>query len=245
MQPLCTRDVIRIWEIGQTQHPLDRALTLLKAACPEMAPDAIAKLSIGIRDAALLLLREITFGQQLNCFADCPKCGERLEATLNITDLRVIDLTQPQQQEFLYTFDDLSVQFRLPNSWDLASIVGYQDVEAARVHLGKQCFMGANRGGSAVAYSQLSADILTRFATQIGACDPQAEILLDMTCPACGHEWQLLFDIVTFLWAEIGAEAKRLLRDVHILARFYGWREADILAMSSMRRHIYLAMVGE
>jgi hypothetical protein len=245
MQPLCTRDVVKIWEIGQTQHPLDRALTLLTTACPEMTPDALAQLSVGMRDAALLLLREITFGKQLNCFADCPECGERLEATLNVADLRVMDLTQPQQQEYFYTFDDLSVQFRLPNSWDLAAIAAYRDLEAARVHLGKQCFIGASRKGTTVTYSELSSDILTRLATQIGACDPQAEILLDMTCPACGHEWQLLFDIVTFLWAEIGAEAKRLLRDVHTLARYYGWREADILAMSSMRRHIYLAMVDE
>jgi len=46
-----------------------------------------------------------------------------------------------------------------------------------------------------------------------------------------------------FFWAELAAEAKRLLREVDALARAYGWREADILALSSQRRHAYLELV--
>ena len=44
--------------------------------------------------------------------------------------------------------------------------------------------------------------------------------------------------------AELATQAKRLLREVHFLARAYGWREADILAMSARRRQAYLEMVG-
>jgi hypothetical protein len=49
---------------------------------------------------------------------------------------------------------------------------------------------------------------------------------------------------VTFFWKEIAAHAKRLLREVHILAAAYKWREADILAMNPNRRQYYLEMVG-
>ena len=38
--------------------------------------------------------------------------------------------------------------------------------------------------------------------------------------------------------------AKRLLGEVHQLARAYGWPEATILAMSSRRRHFYLELVS-
>ena len=41
---------------------------------------------------------------------------------------------------------------------------------------------------------------------------------------------------------EVEAEAMRLLRDVHVLARQYGWREADIIAMSPLRRQMYVEM---
>ena len=46
------------------------------------------------------------------------------------------------------------------------------------------------------------------------------------------------------LWSEIHAWARQLLRDVHALARAYGWREADILALSPTRRGIYLELLG-
>jgi hypothetical protein len=64
-----------------------------------------------------------------------------------------------------------------------------------------------------------------------------------LRCPACKASQQVLFDIAAFFWSEIGACAKRLLREIHLLARAYCWREADILAMSAWRRECYLAMV--
>jgi hypothetical protein len=73
--------------------------------------------------------------------------------------------------------------------------------------------------------------------------DPQAEVQLDLTCPACQHHWLANFDVVTFLWSEIQTHTKRVLRDVHTLAKAYGWREADILSMSTVRRQFYLEMV--
>jgi hypothetical protein len=66
--------------------------------------------------------------------------------------------------------------------------------------------------------------------------------LLDLRCPTCGHSWHALFDIVAFFWAELASQAKRLLREVHTLARAYGWREADIVSMSARRRQLYLEM---
>ena len=75
--------------------------------------------------------------------------------------------------------------------------------------------------------------------------DPQADIQLALSCPACGHQWLSTFDIVSFFWSEINAWAYRILREVHILASAYGWREADILAMSPYRRQLYLEMVSK
>ncbi|MGH8523199.1 MAG: phage baseplate protein, partial [Gammaproteobacteria bacterium] len=75
--------------------------------------------------------------------------------------------------------------------------------------------------------------------------DPQSNLQISLTCPACGHCWEALFDIVFFLWAEINHWAERTLRAVHLLARAYGWREADVLAMSPTRRQMYLGMASQ
>ena len=67
---------------------------------------------------------------------------------------------------------------------------------------------------------------------------------LALSCPSCRHQWQATFDIVSFFWSEINAWAHRSLQEVHTLALAYGWREADILAMSPWRRQFYLKMVS-
>jgi hypothetical protein len=85
--------------------------------------------------------------------------------------------------------------------------------------------------------------VLERVSAVLSEHDAQADVTLAMRCVACGHAWQLLFDIGAFLWSEIDACATRLLGEVDALARAYGWREADILAMSGTRRAAYLGMV--
>ena len=86
--------------------------------------------------------------------------------------------------------------------------------------------------------------MVERLAERLAECDPWAESLLDLICPGVRHEWTVLLDVAVFLWTEIRARAQRLLHDVHTLAMAYGWREADILAMSSRRREAYLELVG-
>ena len=107
----------------------------------------------------------------------------------------------------------------------------------------RRCVSQALRDGTEVTVETLPEMVITALSTRIAESDPQAEVQLDLTCPSCAHRWQLTFDIVSFFWMEISAQAKRLLREVHILARAYSWREADILSLSPARRQFYLEMV--
>ena len=65
-----------------------------------------------------------------------------------------------------------------------------------------------------------------------------------MSCPGCGHQWEIQFDIVSYFWAELNDWAKRMLRMVSRLAGAYGWSEDHILNMSPRRRQLYLEMVN-
>src|SRR5260221_5390778 len=89
MHTFSGQEIVRLWEIGISQHPLDRALTLLMAAFPEASRERLALLSIGRRDACLFALREQTFGSRLCSLAACPACGEQFEFALNTADLPV------------------------------------------------------------------------------------------------------------------------------------------------------------
>lgn len=240
MRHLSAYDLLGVWEAGEDRHPLDRALILLDAACPELTWDELAALSVGQRDARLLTLRERAFGPTLNGFVECPRCAERLEFDVAVADLRVAAEPEEEAQELVT--DGLALRFRLPDSRDLAAALDCQDPAAARSLLVQRCVLEASRDGVPVAHSELPDEAITGLARRMDECDLQAEVLLDLRCPACDHAWQALFDIATFFWAELAAQAKRLLGEVHTLARAYGWREADILSMSARRRQFYLEM---
>lgn len=243
MRPLTARDLIEIWEAGEDQHPLDRALTLLAAASPELTWEELAALSVGQRDARLLALRERTCGPRLICLAECPRCAQRLEFEVAASDLRA---AEPDGAEDTREFvaEGVALRFRLPDSHDLASILGLRDPAAARGLLVRRCVLRACRDGTPVEVGELPSSVVAGLAERISECDPQAEVLLALRCPECEHAWQALFDIVSFFWAELAARATRLLREVHDLARAYGWSEADILGMSARRRRFYLEMTA-
>jgi hypothetical protein len=211
-------------------------------ACPEFNHTELAALSIGWRDAQLFELRELTFGPRLDGFTACGQCQERLEFTLDITALRHRTSASPASEEFEFETDGRALHFRLPNSHDLAAVGTCEDVVAARRLLAERCVLQASRNGDVTV--ELSDQTIRQLARHIGECAPEAEVMLDFACPSCGHEWQSLFDIAAFFWAEIAAQARRLLREVHQLASAYGWREADILAMSARRRRAYLEMTS-
>ena len=102
----------------------------------------------------------------------------------------------------------------------------------------------ASRDGVLVQVDALPDSVTTSLAERMTECDPGAETLLNLDCPACGHRWQAPLDVAAFVWAEINALSRRLLREVQTLARAYGWREPDILTMSAVRRQAYLEMAG-
>ncbi len=247
MRALSALELLSVWERGQAQPPAQRALTLLAAACPDSPPDALAKLSIGQRDARLLTLRERTFGPQLVSLATCPGCGERLELTFSVGDIRSPSPCQGEVGEGVValslSISDYEVRFRLPNSLDLTAVADQGDVTATRRLLLEHCLLAAQHNGEETATDQLPADVIDAVVERMAQADSQADVRLALSCPACGHQWQATFDIVSFFWSELNAWAYRILREVHSLASAYGWREADILAMSPWRRQFYLEMV--
>jgi hypothetical protein len=204
--------------------------------------EQLARLPVGQRDEQLLMLREQTFGPRLASYAECPQCEERLEFEIEASQIRqppALEL-QASGEGYLETAG-YRVRFRLPDSLDMAAAATSTDLSSARKTLLERCVLAIEQEGQPV--GQLPAAVESQLAEQIAQADPQADVRLDLSCPACGHNWGLSFDIESFLWAEVNSLAKRLLREVHTLAHAYGWREADILSMSARRRQAYLEFV--
>ncbi len=241
MRPLSVSELLTLWERELASRPCERALAILAAASPDSSRDALARASIGRRDACLLTVREWAFGPELSVLADCPRCRQPLETVLRVDDLRAPMDAEDETAEGAIVCGEYSIRFRAPNTGDLLACGGL-DAEAMREQLFASCVLEARRGREPVAASDLPADVARRTIDAVSAIDPQADARLSLVCAECGHRWDEVFDIASVFWSEIDAWARRVLREVATLARAYGWRERDILALSPMRRQIYVAM---
>lgn len=258
-----TQRLIAAWEAGQDAPPYSRALALL-AAMPEDDPAALQALSIGARDRRLLILRQALLGETLTAITDCPACGERLETSIAVQGLYAPYAEDPLSSRMAHV-DGMTVAYRLPTVADLVALDAASTSPAVRgapeapgdgpptmarggaLALLERCVLSVEIDGETLRLYALPQEAQQALAIAIGEliaqADPQADIQLAMACAACGATWSAPFDPVGYVWAEVDTWVRRLLGEVHLLARAYGWSEGDILAMSQHRRRRYLEMV--
>lgn len=243
MRPLTASKLLSVWERASRQPPVERALLLLGAACPEQTAEELARLPIGQRDSLLVALREWTFGSQFVSRLLCQKCGERLELVFKVSDIRVA--REPETAAALtLNADGYEVLFRPPNSEDIRAVTGVVDADSDPEQLLlRRCVLCVTKDRAEQSADELPRAVIDMVVEGMAEADPQA-IPLSLACAACSHQWLIDFDIVSYFWSEVNAWANRILREVHLLASRYGWREDDILAMSPWRRQSYLEMTG-
>lgn len=243
MRPLSATDVVALWERGAAKHPVDQALAILAAGCPELVA-GLPDMPIGERDGWLVALRTATFGSPWEVWSECPACSERVELEVPADEIVAGHGEGGRPPETAMRVREVDVVVRWPTSRDLAAVAAGASVDEARRRLLLRCVVRAARDGEALSPEQLSPEVEQAIADRLDEIEDSGEILLSIVCPACEAAWRVSFDPCASFWAEITAHARRLLRDVHALASAYGWREADVLAMSPLRREAYLAMVG-
>ena len=242
MDALSEHELLEVWDLGQTLHPVDRALALLAFARPEATPDELAAISVGQRNEQLVELRTATFGSRIEVSGNCPHCGERVEVTLDAG--RLVAATDSEgESPFEFESGGYRIVFRLPDSRDLALAVRCEEVAEARSLLLGRCVVETWRDGGPCPSEDLPEEAVAALGDAIAARDPLAEIRLELGCPQCGESWQREVDVAELLWHEVSVGARRLLHEVDALARAYGWTEPQVLAISSTRRRHYLEMV--
>jgi hypothetical protein len=239
MQSLTATDILDLWERGAGLHAIDQAVLVLSQAFPERTYDYLTTLPLGQRDELLFQVHRLTFGDRLDAYTECPVCQEPLEFPLSC-ELLCGDSMPHDTLIKTVTIQGRDFNLRCPNSRDAAAAAASENVETAKRTLLSLCALRAS--GSMQDIDSVPEATESAIAAELATMDPHAETLLDLFCPACGHAWQAIFEITTFLWTQIRVQARRLLQEVNALARAYGWNEAEILGMSDMRRKLYVQM---
>lgn len=244
VRALSAETVLAVWEQGAGRHGLDRALTLLGVVHPEAVWEDLAALTIGERDRGLWQLRERLFGPRVEAVCRCPRCETEIEYGLNVGEV-LSPAGAGRREPQVWTDGNWTVVFRLPDSRDLAAAVVAVETggrEAGRELLRKRTVLEMRRGDALVGAEAVPGEVWGGVERRMGELDAPAEVEVTLTCPACDEQWVGAFDIGAFVWEELTALAVRLLREVNVLARAYGWPEAAILRLSPARRQAYLQM---
>jgi hypothetical protein len=236
--------LLTVWEEGVSRPPVERALALLAAACPERTPDQWARASIGQRDARLLQLQDELFGSRLETVVTCPRCGERLDVGFSTHDMEAEASPAVPDGGSQVDVQGYQVDYRFPTSLDLLPDVG-QSAPPGRETLLRKCIAAARTAdGTEVEANTLPEAVVTAVLEDMARTDPMADVQVGLSCAACRHQWSAPFDILTYLWAEVDEWAQRMLQEIHTLASAYGWSEREILRLSARRRRLYLDLVG-
>ena len=244
MRPLSDTDMLLAWERGRIAARCESGpLSLLLATYPDENYDALARLSIGRRDNLLLALREQLFGAEIVALSNCKACQHVLEIHLHSSDLKS-DMRDKSAELFSLDCSGFHLEFRLPNSLDLIAISDSDSVAAGRLRLLERLISSSLHRDQPVGIEEIPEHILQMVESRLAEEDPHADLQINAVCSSCETLNETILDIGYFLCKEVDHWAIRLLREIHELARAYGWAERDILKMSSWRRHCYMEMLG-
>jgi hypothetical protein len=239
IQPFSANEILLLLDQCTGLHAIDCAMLMLQYALPEADYEWLMRLPLGRRDRLLIEVRQVNFGDALEAHTECPECKERLEFFLSCDEL--LRFTGPEESAAkTVTIDGRPFELRSPDSRDATATAAANDIESAIACLLARCAKPA--GDSISPIDEITRSQRAVISAALTALDPAAEILLYLSCPACGIHWQALFDINHILWVEIRARARGLLQEVDALARVYHWNESEILGMSPARRRLYLEM---
>jgi hypothetical protein len=242
-------ELLDSWEAGLAASDAERALLLHALARPGLDASGLLGTPVGSRDADLLTLRALLFGELAQVRLRCAGCGEELEFAVDIRQLLTDEAAAGVPGEPIeVALDEWNVRFRLPTPADLLA-VGQSAPAQARSLLMERCVVSvtqdaASRSTVTAAPADLPAKVQERLAEAVAEADPDADLRLDAPCPACGHHTSAVVDAASFLWAELDAWARGTLVEVHLLASTYGWTEPEVLALSPRRRRHYLELAG-
>jgi hypothetical protein len=234
MTKISPNQLISIWERTPRAHPIDAVIAILDVS-GYGEPDAVARLPLGVRDAALLTVRASTLGDRAEACDRCPSCG--LDVEVRIACSALLEEISNPPDSWIVTVAGADIPVRPLNSLDAAAAAAASDPSAGRMILFR-CATG--RVASPTDSGETDAVVIA-VGESIIANDPLAEILLAFDCPACDASWTNVLDVASFVSSELRRHAEQLLNDVDTLARAYGWSEADVLAQSDARRAAYVA----
>lgn len=253
---------------GERSHEVASLVTTVLQRCihrigtiSPVSQDMIRSLLIADRQYLLLKLRELTLGDTIQASVFCPwsDCGKKIMVSFLTDDIPVMESVRKEpiykmelSAEATFVADSgetyREICFRLPNGSDqemLSSIV-VQDEQRAQSLLLQRCIhtIGSLHDPDENTISRLSSLARSEIEQQMEGVAPRLELTMESTCPECGREYAVPFDVQNFFFGELRTNRDLLYREVHYLAFHYHWSEREIMDMPRQKRRTYIEVLS-
>jgi hypothetical protein len=233
--------LVELWERTLPVSPVHRSVEILRMFPGAAHASGVESMTLSELDSELLRIRRMLFGDRFAALTVCQECGERSQMDFSAAAMEASEDPQPHTVSCMH--DDIRLTIRAPTIGDLLAAVEAASPDAAGQMIVRRCIRSAERSGEPLDPEVFSAQLIDDAAARLERLESSARFTLEIRCPACGHAEEHAFDIGAYLWSEVQTEVMRALREVVQLARGYGWSEAEILAMTPLRRRLYLGML--
>jgi hypothetical protein len=240
LRPLSGRE--EEWLTRRRQMPNAARVTWLLQACVlslndvPVTTDLVRQMLVGDRDYLVLQLRRLTLGNDVQAVIACPACGNKMDTDFRVSEVPV-EFRSQNSSILSQRLADRTVRFRLPTGGDQEAVLG-KATELATDELFQRCLV--DDGGKTP-----SAEERQTIIEAMEQAAPLVDLELDLTCPECRHHFLQLLDTTSYFFDELSINSRQLLREIHALALYYHWSEADILSLRRDRRREYLGLLHE
>jgi hypothetical protein len=229
--------LLAAWDAARGQPAWRRPLLVAAALDGGPAPEGRP---LGELNARLLALAADWFTDRLDGVVPCAHCGERLELQLPVRQALSLAPYPPDPQPFTVDGEGWRVATRLPTPADLAAAAEADDgVEGAQDLLLGRLVVAVEPAGALA-----DPAVVEAVDAALAERDPLGALTVSVACPDCGHTDSATVDVGAWWWTLAEARIRRIVEEVHRLARAYGWSEPEVLAVSPHRRAWYLELVA-
>lgn len=221
--------LLELWEgaVGRRGAARDHALL------------GVAPASLPERNLLAMRRYAELFGAPVELLGRCACCATTVEFTIDAADCAMALAREAPAGDGAREWHVLpgtpgTTRFRLPLPADLHALDAVEDADAFADALLDRCVAGERP------CEALRGAIVSRMQEML----PGATIDFALRCPECGHGWRAPLDAVDLLWRVLRVRAERLLAEVALIARRFGWSERDILTLDPARRAAYLQLAA-
>lgn len=169
---------------------------------PGEARGRVERLLVAERDRALIRLRRMSLGDEVESRSRCPACDAINETSFGLDNIDV-DFPRPPEQVTVQLHDGTEATLRLPRAGDQADLLDQklQGPAERRTWLLARLLVryGTDQGDFDLDFAR-GLPVRTRHLLEaaLERVVPDLDLSLDVECPECGHRFAAPFDVAAF-----------------------------------------------